>query len=123
MPQGDTYLQATKPQQNSSKKNHLTGSAIASFGLTYRPADIGIGAPTLPGNGSTTPCTTTIRDNSYSYRVACGAGIAAERIAESDAPVILVGRGGTSRVSTGNTDTPSTELKWAAQPTVPRQLV
>lgn len=64
-------------------------------------------------NGTTTPSNTTatISDSTYDY-IVCGAGpagiIAAERIAESGASVLLLERGGPSLAFTGNNAT----LSW-----------
>ncbi|KAL1591978.1 hypothetical protein SLS60_011570 [Paraconiothyrium brasiliense] len=76
----------------------------------------------ITGGGSsntTTPTntTTTISDSTYDY-IVCGAGpagiIAAERIAESGASVLLLERGGPSLAFTGNNDT----LSWNSSVTM-----
>ncbi|KAJ4299097.1 hypothetical protein N0V90_004341 [Kalmusia sp. IMI 367209] len=70
-------------------------------------------------NGTTTPhnTTATISDSTYDY-IVCGAGaagiIAAERIAESGASVLLLERGGASLAFTGNNDT----LPWNSSVTM-----
>lgn len=79
-------------------------------------------APTTGGgaaNGTTTPhnTTATISDSTYDY-IVCGGGpagiIAAERIAESGASVLLLERGGPSFASTGNNKT----LSWNSSVTM-----
>jgi cellobiose dehydrogenase (acceptor) len=78
--------------------------------------------PTMPGAGSnsTTPVTggnSTVANATYDYIVA-GAGpagiIAAERLAESGASVLLIERGGPSLASSGNTKT----LDWNSSMTM-----
>lgn len=82
-----------------------TGSA-GSPGNSTSNSTIPIGG----GSNSTTPTnnTATISDSKYDY-IVCGAGpagiIAAERIAESGASVLLLERGGPSLAFTGNNDT------------------
>ncbi|OAG11596.1 FAD/NAD(P)-binding domain-containing protein [Paraphaeosphaeria sporulosa] len=87
-----------------------TGSAGGSGNST------GNSTTPIGGGGSsnsTTPTnnTATISDSTYDY-IVCGAGpagiIAAERIAESGASVLLLERGGPSLAFTGNNDT----LSW-----------
>ncbi|KAF1965150.1 hypothetical protein BU23DRAFT_406878, partial [Bimuria novae-zelandiae CBS 107.79] len=79
-------------------------------------------APTTGGsltNGTTTPqnTTATVSDSTYDY-IVCGGGpagiIAAERIAESGASVLLLERGGPSLAFTGNNDT----LPWNSSVTM-----
>lgn len=75
----------------------------------------------VSGSNSTTPIsantTATIANETYDYIVA-GAGaagiVAAERLAESGASVLLIERGGPSYASTGNTDT----LSWNSTQTM-----
>ena len=70
-------------------------------------------------NGTTTPgnTTATISDSTYDY-IVCGGGpagiIAAERIAETGASVLLLERGGPSLAFTGNKDT----LSWNSSMTM-----
>lgn len=79
------------------------------------------GNSTAPTNGTTptTPknTTATISDSTYDY-IVCGGGpagiIAAERIAESGASVLLLERGGPSLAITGNNDT----LSWNSSVTM-----
>ncbi|CAO2658307.1 Nn.00g060300.m01.CDS01 [Neocucurbitaria sp. VM-36] len=99
------------PMDNAKSADFETWAALAVGG----GSDSGSGNSTLPGNGgnSTTPIagnTTTVANATYDYIVAGGgaAGIvAAERLAESGASVLLIERGGPSYASTGNTNTVS----------------
>jgi cellobiose dehydrogenase (acceptor) len=136
----DTAL--TDPSTASATLNMHNGG-YGSFGFTVsdaQSADFATWAAMATGNSggsgnstgnsttpitgggssnSTTPTNTTvtISDSTYDY-IVCGAGpagiIAAERIAESGASVLLLERGGPSLAFTGNNDT----LPWNSSVTM-----
>ena len=101
------------PMSDATSANFETWAAMAGGGSTGSGSDSGAGNSTAPigGGNSTAPVagntTATIGNATYDYIVA-GAGpagiIAAERIAESGASVLLIERGGPSYGLTGNTD-------------------
>ncbi|UPX20556.1 Cellobiose dehydrogenase (acceptor) [Ascochyta rabiei] len=105
------------PMSNATSADFETWAAMAVEGSTGSGSDSGSGNSTTPisGGNSTTPVasntTATIANATYDYIVA-GAGpagiIAAERIAESGASVLLIERGGPSYGFTGYSD----NLSW-----------
>ncbi|KAH7070047.1 choline dehydrogenase [Paraphoma chrysanthemicola] len=102
------------PMENAKSADYATWAALATAGSGNSTTPT---PPTTPGTGnSTTPViggnsTAVVANATYDYIVA-GAGpagiIAAERLAESGASVLLIERGGPSLASSGNTDT----LEW-----------
>lgn len=105
------------PMDNAKSADYATWAALAVESGSGSGSGSGAGNTTTPGAGgnSTTPVTggnttATIANATYDYIVAGGgaAGIvAAARIAESGASVLLIERGGPSYEFTGNTDTMS----------------
>ncbi|KAL5456116.1 hypothetical protein PMIN06_004075 [Paraphaeosphaeria minitans] len=110
----DTPL--TDPSTASASADFATWAAMATGSAGGSANSTGNSTTPIGGGGSsntTTPTNTTaiISDLAYDY-IVCGAGpagiIAAERIAESGASVLLLERGGPSLAFTGNNDT----LSW-----------
>ncbi|KAI8931525.1 hypothetical protein NX059_011182 [Plenodomus lindquistii] len=98
------------PMDNAKSADFDTWAALAVAG-----SDSGAGNSTAPvtGGNSTAPIaggntTATVSNSTYDYIVAGGGAagiIAAERLAESGASVLLIERGGPSYAFTGNTET------------------
>jgi cellobiose dehydrogenase (acceptor) len=99
------------PIENAKSADYATWAALATGsgsggGNSTTPTTPGTGNSTTPVTGGNT--TAIVANTTYDYIVA-GAGpagiIAAERLAESGASVLLIERGGPSLASSGNTDT------------------
>ncbi|KAF2825199.1 CBD9-like protein, partial [Ophiobolus disseminans] len=103
------------PMDNAKSAKFDTWAALAVQGGSDS-GNTTVPTTPVPGNNSTAPIsggntTASIANETYDYIVAGGgpAGIiAAERLAESGASVLLIERGGPSLASSGNTDT----LEW-----------